>query len=125
MKSGIFLLCLGLYLIFKTPFAFVMAWSRNLPYSDIGVNLILGFILGLVLGSIPLYFGIKRIRKARHPQGTTLIDPKRVADFLKENCRGCRFVDPKTMQQNQQWCTRPEPPEYDSQYCYSRELKVE
>lgn len=62
--------------------------------------------------------------------------------FVKENCIGCKFADEDAIEEaldeksgeallplssvipsvKKEWCLRPEPPECDRQYCYSREI---
>jgi len=78
------------------------------------------FIIGLAWLSI----GSRKIAQAKIEQMPK--QTEKLTAFQKENCVGCRFADEEALRkpaEGTQWCTRPEPPEYDSQYCYSRELK--
>jgi hypothetical protein len=85
-----------------------------------------GFAIGriasaTVVGLAWLNIGSKKIAR---PKTTETIE--QLTAFQKENCVGARFADEEAMRKsagNIPWCTRPEPPEYDSRYCYSRERK--
>lgn len=136
MKGGIFLLSLGLYLAVRVPMALAISFQRleqslGLPPwqqipSDLSSLLIL-IGVGIVVGGAPIFFGVRRIVKARQQQEPIekqleRKQRKHIA-FREENCQGCRFTDADAMECNQQQCTRPEPPEYDEHYCYSRERK--
>ena len=125
MKLGIFLLCLGGYLLGRVPWALIMVFGSYVAFPT---SWLLGEGISLLLGGVPIYFGIRRIRRACQKQEPVekQIERKRkqLTAFQKENCFGCRFADEEALKKPMgeiQWCTRPEPPEVDERYCYSRE----
>ena len=106
-------------------------------------------IFSFLCGTAFIRIGSQRIARARQGQGQTRgqttrqidVNFEQVTAFLKENCAGCRYFDenvvtkkgialiglsmkmPSILEEDEKWCLRPEPPERDSQYCYSREQK--
>jgi len=89
---------------------------------------------GFFFGFGWLYVGSKQIAKHKSLNkdfGQLLKESQaQFATFQKENCIGCRFADEVAMRNCtawnfQNWCLRPEPPEYseDDRRCFSREQK--
>lgn len=89
-------------------------------------DLIYGIALGVPLAFVIVKFGfwiflgswLYRIgkRQMREIKQNVMELIKSQDAFQKENCQGCKFVDENGK------CLRPEPPERDNNYCYSREV---
>jgi hypothetical protein len=73
---------------------------------------------------------IKRFKRESGEPGETQRKFLKLKTFQKENCVDCRFAEKEVLGKpieeaikHQGWCTRPEPPECDEDYCYSRERR--
>jgi hypothetical protein len=71
-----------------------------------------GFLKSLIAGGIAVSSGYKLVYDARK---------ERAKAFQKANCEGCRFVR-WDADKGVWFCVCPQPPKYDQQRCYSREL---